>query len=136
MEKYLLHILIVNIAGVFAWSKEDTETLNGIVNYLFTSTDVSSIEGSDKWYDWLKSLKNRVIPKQEWSEEDDNCLSTIIAEFSKCAGKSVSKDEWMRCNDFLNSIRDRVQLPPKQKWSEVAVKCREAAEYDKKYMEE
>ena len=99
------------------WSEEDTETLNGIVNYLFTSTDVSSIEGSDKWYDWLKSLKNRVIPKQKWSEEDDNCLSTIIAEFSKCAGKSVSKDEWMRCNDFLNSIRDRVQSPPKQKWS-------------------
>jgi len=43
-----------------AWSEEDTETLYGIVNYLFTSTDVSSIEGSDKWYDWLKSLKDRV----------------------------------------------------------------------------
>ena len=54
--------------------------------------------------------------KPAWSEEDDNCLSTIIAEFSKCAGKSVSKDEWMRCNDFLYSLRDRVQ--PKQEWSE------------------
>lgn len=51
-----------------------------------------------------------------WNEEDENCLSTIIAEFSKCAGKSVSKDEWMRCNDFLNSLRDRVY--PKQEWSE------------------
>jgi len=54
----------------------------------------------------------------EWSEEDDNCLSTIIAEFSKCSGKSVSKDEWLRCNDFLNSIKDRVQPLPKQEWSE------------------
>ena len=59
--------------------------------------------------------RNKVIIKRgehkptEWSEDDDNCLSTIIAEFSKCAGKSVSKDEWMCCNDFLNSIRDRVQ---------------------------
>ena len=44
-----------------------------------------------------------------WSEEDDNCLSTIIAEFSKCAGKSVSKDKWMRCNDFLNSLKNKVQ---------------------------
>lgn len=52
-----------------------------------------------------------------WSEEDDNCLSTIIAEFSKCSGKSVSKDEWMRCNDFLNSLKDRVQPQPKQEWS-------------------
>ena len=54
--------------------------------------------------------------KNSWSEEDENCLSTIIAEFSKCAGKSVSKDEWMRCNDFLNSLRDRVY--PKQEWGE------------------
>ena len=50
-----------------------------------------------------------VEQKSAWSEEDDNCLSTIIAEFSKCAGKSVSKDEWMRCNDFLNSLKERVQ---------------------------
>jgi hypothetical protein len=50
-----------------------------------------------------------------WSEEDDNCLLTIIAEFSKCAGKSVSKDEWMRCNDFLNSPKNKVQ--PKVEWS-------------------
>lgn len=56
--------------------------------------------------------------KPTWNEEDDNCLSTIIAEFSKCSGKSVSKDEWMRCNDFLNSIKDRVQPQPKQEWSE------------------
>ena len=56
--------------------------------------------------------------KPAWSEEDNNCLSTIIAEFSKSAGKSVSKDEWMRCNDWLNSLRNRVQPQPKQEWSE------------------
>lgn len=52
-----------------------------------------------------------------WNKEDDNCLSTIIAEFSKCAGKSVSKDEWMRCNDFLNSLKERIQPQTKQEWS-------------------
>lgn len=54
-------------------------------------------------------FKDYIRPNPAWGEEDDNCLSTIIAEFSKCAGKSVSKDEWMRCNDFLNSLKDRVQ---------------------------
>ena len=56
-----------------------------------------------------------LAPKIGWSKEDENCLSTIITEFSKCAGKSVSKDKWMCCNDFLNSLRDRVQS--KQEWT-------------------
>lgn len=63
-----------------------------------------------------KAMLEKQGQKSTWSEEDENCLSTIIAEFSKCAGKSVSKDEWMRCNDFLNSLRDRVY--PKQEWGE------------------
>lgn len=62
------------------------------------------------------SFRRMFEQKSALSEEDNNCLSTIIAEFSKCAGKSVSKDEWMRCNDFLHSLRDRVK--PKQEWSE------------------
>ena len=73
---------------------------------------VESVSEEDKLY----LMKDEHNPA-EWSEEDDNCLSTIIAEFSKCAGKSVSKDEWMRCNDFLNSLKERVQPQQKQEWS-------------------
>ena len=47
-----------------------------------------------------------------WSEEDEKCCSIVIAEFSKCAGKSVSKDEWMRCNDWLNSLRPQSHWKP------------------------
>ena len=87
-----------------AWSKEDTETLNGIVNYLFTSTDVSSIEGSDKWYDWLKSLKNRVIPKQEWDEEDERIYKSITYSFANNYPLTVQQQE------FVKSLR------PQNKW--------------------
>jgi len=83
-----------------AWSEEDTETLNGIVNYLFTSTDVSSIEGSDKWYDWLKSLKNRVIPKQEWSEEDEEMLNVVIKSCEQCGNEYAYS--------WLKSLKERM----------------------------
>lgn len=82
-----------------------------------------SDEPLDEILAWLEKqgetspiLSNSSNIGKNWSEDDDNCLSTIIAEFSKCSGKSVSKDEWMRCNDFLNSLRDRVQPKPQQEW--------------------
>jgi len=108
------------------WSENDEYILFRTISDLKFLKDTISIDPKyavniidvEREINLLKSIKDRVQPqpKQEWSEEDDNCLSTIIAEFSKCAGKSVSKDEWMRCNDFLNSLKDRVQ--PKKEWSE------------------
>ena len=95
-----------------AWSEEDTETLNGIVNYLFTSTDVSSIEGSDKWYDWLKSLKNRVIPKQKWSVEDEGMYRELHNLIYSIQYYNSRKE----LSDWLESLKDRVQ--PKQEWDE------------------
>jgi hypothetical protein len=77
--------------------------------YHMTDEDKAEID-----YCFTKMMNNEKV-SSTWSEEDEDCLSTIIAEFSKCAGKSVSKDEWMRCNDFLNSLRDRIQS--KQEWS-------------------
>ena len=77
--------------------------------YHMTDEDKAEID-----YCFTKMMNGEKV-SSTWSEEDEDCLSTIIAEFSKCAGKSVSKDKWMRCNDFLNSLRDRIQ--PKQEWS-------------------
>lgn len=71
---------------------------------------------SKEWTAWLE--KQGEQKHAEWSKEDDNCLSIIIAEFSKCSGRTVSKDTWMRCNDFLNSLKDRVSPQPKQEWNE------------------
>jgi hypothetical protein len=60
----------------------------------------------------ISAVRKMYKQKPAWSKENDNCLSTIIAEFSKCSGKSVSKDEWMRCNDFLNSLKYRYTWKP------------------------
>ena len=65
-----------------AWSEEDESILNGITNYL-CSHDSCELEGFGKWYDWLKSLKDRVQPqpKQEWSENNEKMISLLIKIF-------------------------------------------------------
>ena len=52
------------------WSKEDEEMLKMVIK---------SCEqcGSEYAYYWLKSLKDRVQPKQEWSEEDEKNLNEV-----------------------------------------------------------
>lgn len=88
------------------WSKEDENVLNGITSYLCTH-DACELEGFDKWYNWLKSLKERVQsqPKQEWSEDDivhlNNCISFM-------SGLSASEMNW------LKSLKDRAQ--PQSQW--------------------
>jgi len=157
IDKYKWHKWIAWLEKQAAWSKEDTETLNGIVNYLFTSTDVSSIEGSDKWYDWLKSLKNRVIPKQEWDEEDERIYKSITYSFANNYPLTIQQQEFVKslrpqklcvynpykavvesiakmCNKYKNRMSDEEEA--KDFLANVAAKCREAAEYDKQYMEE
>ena len=42
------------------WTEEDAEILNGITNYLCFSSDAPELEGFERWYDWLKSLKERI----------------------------------------------------------------------------
>ena len=100
----------------YEWDAEKKE-LKKIdeIEELFRNSDVEVDSNEDGLI--AATIKYKNEQKPAWSEEDNNCLSTIIAEFSKCAGKSVSKDEWMRCNDFLNSLKNRVQPQPKQEWS-------------------
>ena len=99
------------------WDENDKCMLNNVIDTLKPlSQTTHSGYAINSMIDWLNSI--RPLSKQEWSEDGDNCLSTIIAEFSKCAGKSVSRDEWIRCNDFLNSLKNRVLPHPKQEWSD------------------
>ena len=46
------------------WSEEDEKIINGITSYLCTH-DSCELDGFDKWYDFLKSLKDRMQPQQE-----------------------------------------------------------------------
>jgi hypothetical protein len=74
--------------------------------------------------DWLKSLKDRVQPqlKEEWNKEDEEMFDAIIADIQftqKTHNHEVNQIVYEREIDWLKSIKDRVQLQPKQEWSEV-----------------
>jgi len=57
------------------WTKEDEETMSDLLSFLL-------INIPEQWANygkWLESLKDRVQPKQEWSEEDETKIKNIIA---------------------------------------------------------
>lgn len=108
------------------WSEKDEGMLNSIIDDvtpLGECPDYPNEEERKYYYEgqnkvnWLKSLKDRCMPqpKQEWSDYDNKCLATIIAGLSTCAGKTLSKDEWSRCNDWLNNLYPQSHWKPTEK---------------------
>ena len=89
------------------WSGKDEQILSGIIGYLCTH-DSCELEGFDEWYDWLKSLKDRIQPQsqQEWSEEDENIRLRLI---DYLYGKSRLAKDREDGISWLKSIKDRVQ---------------------------
>ena len=88
------------------WSEEDNE----IIETICKEGDLKPSERV-----WLKSLKDRVQPQQEWSEEDIAILDSAIAFVEHSAFTTIGKDKG-NVVAWLKSIKDRVQ--PKQEWSE------------------
>ena len=72
-----------------AWSEEDERMCNASIRacqYMVENFENSTWDYEDA-IDWLKSLKNKVQPKQEWSEEDKGNLldvKCIIDEIWHC----------------------------------------------------
>lgn len=60
------------------WSEEDKKIINGITSYLCTH-DSCELDGFNKWYDWLKSLKERITWKP--SDEQMKVLDSVIDEY-------------------------------------------------------
>ena len=93
------------------WSEEDEEHLNSIISDI--KTDMGAYPRSQEVIDiynddisFLKSLKNRVQPKQEWSEEDEKMVNDIIA--------AIDTLYYHGMVNWLKSIKDRVQ--PQSQW--------------------
>ena len=55
------------------WSKEDEKIANNFISELgnLCTRKLIKEETAYKYVDWLKSLKDRVQPKIEWSEDDE-----------------------------------------------------------------
>jgi len=51
------------------WSEEDERMYRGLHNLIYSTPYCDSRK---EFSDWFKSLKDRIQPKQEWSEEDEH----------------------------------------------------------------
>lgn len=93
------------------WSKEDEEMIDFMIEFIESLCWRKDLtQRKDNVLSWLKSLKDRVQPKQEWSEEDYLHLTNAILAAEKEWGTKSYTSKW------LKSLKDRVQ--PKQEWNE------------------
>ena len=114
-----------------AWSEEDIKALNRISTILVDASEVKNwwkeyrlIERVEmiRLTNFLKSLIDRIHPQPtEWSEDDENMLNSIIATCELAEQdrhSSPARHLYEMQNNWLKSIKDRVQPQPKQEWSE------------------
>lgn len=85
-----------------AWGVEDEDILNTIINHF--KIDIECTD-EDDMVRWLKSLKDRVQPKQEWSEEDETTRKALINLVEMYYGGCIDKTEKNRLLNFLKSLR-------------------------------
>ena len=86
------------------WSKNDTAFLNEITDFFENKTGRLQHD-LDMYAHWLKSLPERfnLQPKQEWNEEDEKIIQSLILEVNKYvffAGIEANK-----IVNFLKSLR-------------------------------
>lgn len=97
-----------------AWSEEDEKMFRGLPNSLArissnTRTDSTSINYSFfAEIDWLKHLKDRVQPKQEWSEEDERMYRMCVDAVEYY---HTSEDESV-IREWLQSLKERNTWKP------------------------
>lgn len=98
-----------NIGGISPnWSEEDESILQGIWDEILANKhDAKECEWKtyDMFLNWLKSLKGRVQPKQEWSEED----SQYIDDAFTLIGFGLSTHTTGEVQEWLLSLKGRVK---------------------------
>jgi len=104
-----------------AWSEEDENTIKVLMNIIRKSEIIDSIIYTDslkeKLYDWLKSIKDRVQPKQEWNKGDMEMLNAAISFVEKSSFTTIGKGK-NNTVAWLKSLKSRVIPQSRQEWSE------------------
>ena len=92
------------------WSEEDEVKINRIVACL-ENLNVADNDILLKDVDWLKSLKDRVIPKpkHEWSIEDERTIAIINNALTE---SNTPPDDYDKVYDWLESIKQRIGWKP------------------------
>lgn len=99
-----------------AWSEEDEEMCQETIDWFEKKCFPYALENDNPAREsikWLKSLKGRVQPKQEWSKEDKKMfksLKTLLNDAS-CYSCTEGIDKIL---SWIKSLRPQ----PKQEWSE------------------
>ena len=95
------------------WSEEDKKMIDAIYSCVDSHYDGLA---KNVLLIWLKSLKDRVQPKQEWSEEDQDNFKHLMDEIV-CLGNnrdSLKRLYYDRLIKFLEELKKRAQ--PREEW--------------------
>ena len=113
-----------NIGGISSnWSEEDEENFCSV--YLDVKSarqnTVNSLSGDlkeqeekrmDEVISWLRSLKGRVLPKQEWSEEDEQHIDSLLKRLD-----ALCRNKFERTRFAISEDRDWLKsLRPQNRW--------------------
>ena len=89
------------------WSSEDEKMLNHIISIIEVADDyLIRPENIPIYRNWLKSLKDRVQSKHEWSEDDERTYKSIMYSFDHNYPLTIQQQE------FVKSFRPQKQWKP------------------------
>ena len=104
------------------WSEDDEYLLDETIKHLEALIRITKKQGSAysdeiQYYqrdiDWLKILKDRIQPKQEWNKEDIEMLNSAILFVEHSAFTTIGKGK-NNVIAWLKNLRDRVKSQPGQ----------------------
>ena len=105
-----------------AWSVEDENQRINTIELVKNANDCAGILDKETALNWLKSLKDRVQPKQEWSEEDKRMLNGIIKDLVHPWNEYIPD----RIEDEIKWLKNKLKsLRPQNTWkpSEGQLEC-------------
>lgn len=97
------------------WNEEDEKMLSKLIEVL---NGGMTITPTKTYIDWLKSIKDRVQPKQEWSEGDrklqDSSISYLCNLRDTFEAKGWDKEQIQKCIDWLKSLKPNHWKPSEE----------------------
>ena len=97
------------------WSENEMKMLDNLITYLNGSKGLLE-ETKSIYTDWLESLKGRMQPKKEWSEEDEkrlqSCLNILQAKGIMGVTETIN-------TKWLKSFKQRYTWKPNEKQTTV-----------------
>ncbi len=104
------------------WSEEDeTGWTNTMIMIKECASNHYTKDSIKLVVDWLTSLKDRVVPQPQWSDEDEEIHRKCICAMRASACGFPEEEKFVeQVDNWLKSLKDRIQS--KQEWSELKEK--------------